>query len=396
MSRIFISYRRDDSADVTGRIYDRLIAHFGRDAVFKDVDAIPFGVNFKEYLEDMVAQCALQLVIIGPRWITITGEDKRRRLDDPTDFVRIEVESALKRDIPVIPLLVMGAMMPTADELPPSLAELAYRNGTPIRRDPDFHRDMDRVIEGIALWLRPKFSLPLFELDNIPAGMVALEKGNNTQTLQYSGEIVEHYRVEPFAIARYPVTYSQFQTFIDDGGYQDDRWWANLAIRETEPAPQVWAEADQPRVNVNWFEAMAFCRWLAHKTGLPITLPTERQWQRAAQGDDGREYPWGSAFDPRKCNTREGGPGKTTPVTAYPAGASPYGLMDMSSNAWEWCLDGPEWMKGWTPIADMYYIRGGSWAGNHTGARVRYRNRTPGNTRSDRGGFRVVCLRAIP
>lgn len=111
MSRIFMSYRRGDSADVSGRIYDRLAEHFGAEAVFKDVDDIPFGVDFKTYLNDMVSECAVELVVIGPRWLDISNERGERRLDDPTDFVRIEVEAALKRDIPVVPLLVSGAFM---------------------------------------------------------------------------------------------------------------------------------------------------------------------------------------------------------------------------------------------------------------------------------------------
>lgn len=149
MSRIFISYRRDDSADVTGRIFDRLIAHFNKDNVFKDVDSIPYGVNFEKHLASVVEQCEVVLVVIGPRWVDITGDTGQRRLDDPGDYVRIEVETALKRDIPVIPLLVKGAPIPAPDELPPGIAELALRNGMPVRRDPDFHTDVDRLIDGL-------------------------------------------------------------------------------------------------------------------------------------------------------------------------------------------------------------------------------------------------------
>jgi hypothetical protein len=155
MSKLFISYRRDDSADVTGRIYDRLVAKFGKDTVFKDVESIPLGTNFKTYLDGVMRECAVAVVIIGQQWLTILDEHGKRRLDDPRDIVRLEVETALARNIPVIPLLVQSASMPAEDALPPSLAELAYRNGTPIRRDPDFHRDMDRVEEALQQWLNP-------------------------------------------------------------------------------------------------------------------------------------------------------------------------------------------------------------------------------------------------
>lgn len=146
---VFISYRRADSADVTGRIYDRLLRHFGPAAIFKDVESIPIGIDFKEHLEKAVGTCEIFLVVIGDKWLDATDVQQNYRLHDPRDFVRIEVETALNRNIPVIPLLVRGASMPTEEKLPPSLGKLAYRNGIPIRADPDFHRDMDRLIEAI-------------------------------------------------------------------------------------------------------------------------------------------------------------------------------------------------------------------------------------------------------
>ena len=146
---IFISYRRDDSADVTGRIYDRLTATFGRDAVFKDVDNIPFGVDFRQHLDHEVRQCQILLAIIGKDWLNANNEQGKRRLDNSADFVRIELESALKRNIPVIPILVSNAVMPAASQLPESLVDLAYRNGTIVGRDPDFHNHMDRLVNGI-------------------------------------------------------------------------------------------------------------------------------------------------------------------------------------------------------------------------------------------------------
>lgn len=154
--RIFMSYRRKDSADVSGRIYDRLAAHFGEETVFKDVDDIPFGVDFKKHLNNVVARTAVELVVIGPDWLNATDEAGLRRLDDPTDFVRIEIEAALNRDIPVVPLLVQGAAMPKGEELPSGLTKLAYRNGTPVRPDPDFHRDMDRLIKGLEEYVGPQ------------------------------------------------------------------------------------------------------------------------------------------------------------------------------------------------------------------------------------------------
>jgi uncharacterized membrane protein YeaQ/YmgE (transglycosylase-associated protein family) len=150
---IFLSYRRTDSAHVAGRIYDRLVGIFGRVSVFKDVDSIPLGLDFKEYLDEKVGECDVLLATIGDGWLDAVDSNGKRRLEDPDDFVRIEIESALMRDIPVIPLLVGGAPMPSQKELPDSLRKLVYRNGIRIRPDPDFHRDMDRLISALKRYI---------------------------------------------------------------------------------------------------------------------------------------------------------------------------------------------------------------------------------------------------
>jgi len=146
---IFISYRREDSADITGRISDRLIQKFGRDAVFKDVESIPLGSDFRKHLKEAVGRCDVLVAVIGRKWTTIENEGGRRRLDDPRDHLRIEVESALERDIPVIPVLVQGAVVPDEDALPEPLRPLAYRNAQPVRPDPDFNHDLERLMSGI-------------------------------------------------------------------------------------------------------------------------------------------------------------------------------------------------------------------------------------------------------
>ena len=148
-SKCFVSYRRHDSADAAGRIYDRLVAQYGHEGVFKDVDNIPLGADFRQVISDAVGSCAVLLAVIGRDWLTASNERGDRRLDDPSDFVRIEIETALQRTIPVIPLLVRDASIPPEDALPDSLRDLVYRNGIRIRSDPDFHHDMDRLIAAL-------------------------------------------------------------------------------------------------------------------------------------------------------------------------------------------------------------------------------------------------------
>src|SRR5215831_18749003 len=132
MRAIFVSYRRNDSEGEAGRLFDDLAAHFGEDSVFMDVAAIEVGRDFRKAIDDSVATCGVLLAVIGKEWIDAKNDTGQRRLDDPFDFVRLETASALKRDIPVVPVLVHGAKMPRADQLPDDLKELAYRNGVEV------------------------------------------------------------------------------------------------------------------------------------------------------------------------------------------------------------------------------------------------------------------------
>ncbi len=128
MGGIFISYRRSDSQGEAGRVFDDLVQQFGEQTVFIDVSAIEAGRDFRKAIEEGVAKCGVLLVVIGTEWLQAKDEGGARRLGDPADFVRIETAAALKRDIPVIPVLVRGARMPSAEQLPEDLRELAYRN----------------------------------------------------------------------------------------------------------------------------------------------------------------------------------------------------------------------------------------------------------------------------
>jgi len=145
---IFISYRRQDSVHITGRIYDVLAAQFGKSAVFKDVDSMPLGFDFREHLQQQVGRCSVLIAVIGKNWLGRSASNEQR-LSDQRDHLRIEIETALERRIPVIPVLVDGVEMPSEADLPPSLARLAYHHGISVRPDPDFHNDADRLVRGI-------------------------------------------------------------------------------------------------------------------------------------------------------------------------------------------------------------------------------------------------------
>jgi hypothetical protein len=153
--RLFICYRREDTIGIVGRIYDRLVRDLGEDSVFKDVDNIPFGADFVDYIEQEIHRCHVLLAVIGPRWFGDAG-DGTPRLNDPNDFVRIEIAAALRRAIIVVPLLVDGAKMPKHDQLPDDLKQLTRRNGTVVRHDPDFHPDVTRLLSRLSPATEPQ------------------------------------------------------------------------------------------------------------------------------------------------------------------------------------------------------------------------------------------------
>ncbi len=143
-----ISYRRGDSGPITGRIYDRLQARFGRDYVFMDLDSIPIGVDFRSYISDSLARCHILLVVIGPHWLA-TDSAGQRRIDAPNDFVRLEVAQALCKDTRIVPLLIDNTAMPSAETLPEDLRGLAFRNALRVDSGVDFHHHIDRLCAAI-------------------------------------------------------------------------------------------------------------------------------------------------------------------------------------------------------------------------------------------------------
>jgi hypothetical protein len=148
MAEIFLSYRRQDSQSATGRLADRLDAHFGGERVFRDRDDIAAGLDFAESIRRAIASATVLLVVIGPRWLAAVGGAGRRRLDDPADFVRLEIELALQADVAIVPVLVEGAAMPAADELPPSIGALSRCQAVELS-DLRWRYDVDRLIETL-------------------------------------------------------------------------------------------------------------------------------------------------------------------------------------------------------------------------------------------------------
>jgi hypothetical protein len=146
---IFLSYRRSDSEDVVGRLHSALVETFGDAAVFKDVDDVTLGIDYRKVLKDAVGSCRVILAVIGPAWEAVRNDTGQRRIDDSADWVRIEIGSALQRNIPVIPVLIRRQQLPPATDLPDDLRDLVYRQAIQLRPDPDFDNDVARLVANL-------------------------------------------------------------------------------------------------------------------------------------------------------------------------------------------------------------------------------------------------------
>jgi hypothetical protein len=171
-----------------------------------------------------------------------------------------------------------------------------------------------------------------------------------------------------FKMSKYPVTYEQYQTFVDSGDYDNPLWWQRF-LEEYQAQTlheQYFKYKNHPRKNVSWYEAVAFTHWLNAayaevglqivEAGLVVRLPLEQEWEYAAMGASELKYPYGNEFDETRANTRETGVGMTTAVGSFPDGASPFGVQDMCGNVWEWCLN------RYSKNSEHKVVRGGSFA----------------------------------
>jgi formylglycine-generating enzyme required for sulfatase activity len=213
------------------------------------------------------------------------------------------------------------------------------------------------------------------ELIFIPAGEFLMGSDPDLdKNAQKDEQPMHRLNLPDYYIAKTPVTNAQYAAFVEATGHRQPRHWENGDIPD--------GMADHPVVKISWYDAVTYCHWLAQETGKPYRLPTEAEWEKAARGRDGQIYTWGNDWDDKRCNTWEGGLKGTTPVGAYPTGASPYGVLDMAGNVWEWVQsefrdypyqadDGRENLNS----TNVRVLRGGSWTNNQYGARCVSRDR---------------------
>ncbi|WP_058557121.1 SUMF1/EgtB/PvdO family nonheme iron enzyme [Thiohalocapsa sp. ML1] len=237
--------------------------------------------------------------------------------------------------------------------------------------------------------------LPAIAWCEVPAGELIWQDGEQRTTGAYR-------------IARYPITNAQYRAFVQADDYADDAWWPRDKYTAYE---HKWTAGNRPRVAMNWLEAVAFCRWLTARLRArgdltdqqEVRLPTELEWEKAARGMDGREFPWVGEYTSGAANVDEtaenDGPLKlneTTAVGLYPGNRSPYGLMDCAGNVWEWCLNKFDDLEDVSLDGDeMRAVRGGSWDLQRAASRAAFRNRDLIDGRSNTLGFRVCCAGPI-
>jgi formylglycine-generating enzyme required for sulfatase activity len=384
MPKIFISYRRDDAAYPAHSIYETLVARFGEESIFFDVDTIPIGMDFHGVLNDAVSQCDVLLAIIGDQWLTLQDENGQRRLDKEDDFVRVEIEAALARNIPIVPVLVGTALVPRREQLPEPLKPLSRRHAAEVRTGNDFTGHLERLVRGIERVVEtaeqqkasaqtdaphqeesiptspvvatpdspvpePVESLEVvtnsigMKLALIPAGEFLMGSPDSDNGALDNGALdyeKPQHRVEittPFCLGVYPVTQEEYEKVVG-----------------TNPS-HFKGEAKRPVEKVTWFDAVEFCNRLSEQEDLEpfyrkdgdtvsiiggngYRLPTEAEWEYACRA--GTTTPWSCGDDEALL----GGfawyeaPGNET----HPVGLkqpNPWGLCDMHGNVWEWCWD---------------------------------------------------------
>jgi formylglycine-generating enzyme required for sulfatase activity len=241
-----------------------------------------------------------------------------------------------------------------------------------------------------------------FEPDmfRIPAGEFLMGSDPNIDKHAQASEQPQHTLYLPdYYMGKTPVTNAQYAYFVQATDHGQPMHW-----KDGDPPG---GKDVHPVVEVSWVDAMAYCNWLSEVTGRPYRLPSEAEWEKVARGTDGRIYPWGNEWDPRRCNSGEGGPGDTTPVGAYLRGASPYGLLDMAGNVWEWTLSlwgdqeqRPDFRYPYEPLDGREsldelnnfrrVLRGGSFNNTDISVRCAYRISNFPNAKGKEMGFRVA------
>jgi formylglycine-generating enzyme required for sulfatase activity len=394
ISKIFLNYRRAGADAWADRLNERLKAQLPGADVFMDIDGnIPLGLPWAQWLDSQVAACDLMLVLIGRSW---DSEFEARSAAGERDFVRVEIEMALARKIPVVPILLADTPVPSVARLPASIHPLLELQATRLRRD-SFDADAKALIDGVQRSIRlargeavaparparatvapiesyraqGRIKVDAKHVHGTPEGWFLPGKGKTEwfKDLDAGPEMVvvpagsfmmgspeseperegwkrgtesPHHKVSiarPFAVGRHSVTRGQFAAFVNNTGYKTNASWRNPGFAQ---------EDSHPAVFVSWDDAKAYAAWLMKQSGQSYRLLTETEWEYAARAGTTTPFWWGSSITPSQANYNgnhvyAGGGGKgeyrkqTVAVESFMPNT--WGLFNVHGNVWEWCED---------------------------------------------------------
>lgn len=428
---VFISYRRTLSKHLARSIYQYLKMHDWD--VFLDVNTIDSG-DFDRIILNQIGARAYFILLISPGSL--------EQCVNPDDWLLREIQEAIRLERNIVPIVEEGANFNHEMEyLPADMREIVSKKNylplthfyfdaavdtlrTRFLKTPEYvaitappaadHAEVQRRLAEVdaippstpakphpvppapIAGIRDVSAIlpPPFAWIEIPGGQGTLKTNRSNVTLDIPAE--------PYWISKYPITNAQYAKFVEAGGYTEKHWWTDegwdWCSTGSYSEPGFWEDAGRngaecPVVGVSWYEAVAFCLWLSDASGEAIMLPTEAQWQYAAQGDEGRLYPWGNELETNRCNTLEAGIGEITSVHWYEnKGDSLFGVVDMVGNVWEWCLtDYHAESNDIDSIVSRRTIRGGSWLKDRYSARAAVRSYLDPSYRVIDNGLRVCA-----
>jgi formylglycine-generating enzyme required for sulfatase activity len=363
MAHIFISYSHKDSGYAHRLAKELEQKGF---SVWID-DRIDYGTQWPRVIQEHLDDCSAFVVIMTPR-------------SYQSDWVQNELSRAKRKGKKVFPLLLEGEEPWLSVEVTQYVD--VRDSGLPPER---FYRELAKVL-GVRVMSPEPARLPrqvplrvtvpevvpptvMERVKPFEPEMVLIPAGEFLYGFLY-GDEKKKVTLPEFWIDKTPVTNAEYARFVADTGHEPPRHWKGKT-----PPQKI---ADHPVTYVSWHDAVAYAEWAGKR------LPTEEEWEKAARGSDGRVYPWGDGFDKNRCNTKESGIGKTTPVGQYsPQGDSPYGCVDMAGNVWEWTASDYD--------KNRKVVRGGSWGYLQQDARCSARN--GGNPRGRFYGRGFRCAR---
>jgi formylglycine-generating enzyme required for sulfatase activity len=401
MVKIFLSYRRDDSKWPAQMIYKNLCDHFGPESIAFDISTIPLGVDFRDYLNQEVSKCDILLAVIGDQWLEILNQ----RLDQPNDFVRIEIQAALKREIPVVPILVGSKPVPSEKELPQDLAELSYKQATEVRAGADLQSHLKRLIDGLdRLFTDRKVGKEIKQeqVDKELKHEKSLRKTTNSIGMEFilipsgsftMGSSTGNKDEEPPREIKISRFFFLQATQVTQGQWKE--------VMEYNPSHFKDCGIDCPVENVSWDDAQRFIQKLYEKEGNDRhRLPTEAEWEYACRAGTTNVY----SFGDNKSQLEEyAWFADNSQSKTHPSGTrkpNPWGLYDMHGNVYEWVEDdyhdnyknAPDDGSSWVddPRGTLRVIRGGSWFNDSQYCRSANRYSISPNLRLNFIGFRLA------